>query len=515
MTSWGERQKLLQALYENLTDASKVLVDKSVVDIKHEPKGVTAICEDGSSFSGDVLIGADGVFSKTRSKMWELALADRPELVERDRDCESKLPTQRASASSQLLGLIAEYNCLFGIAQGITQFSPGDQDTSYNIGRCGFTIAVEGGKVYYFAQERLPKTYRLGNIPRYTDEDAEAFVARNGDIVMRPAPNRLTVADLWKHTVSCRLVAIEEAKFKLWHWGRIACAGDSIHKSTPNMGVGGNNAIESAAALANGIKRLSDSCARAGRRPTREEAERVFAEYQRVREARAEAATDASAALARIHNMHNPASRFFVKFMLPHVAEFLPELAGSAMIGAVKIDFLPLPIISLTGTKPFNPSQGDGMQESKIRRALLALPLLGLAFAALFVMDLGPSIDWARNLRDSGVLQLQGSSVPIVRSFYGIQGFDNFVALVNGFFFPSMYGYDPVSRRQVISFLTDGTVLLTIWIFESVRRANTLTPLQLSVSTLTSNFHLPCLIIAYLSFSHISPPFLSDFLLTL
>ncbi|GAB1319710.1 FAD NAD(P)-binding domain protein [Madurella fahalii] len=461
MTSWGERQKLLQALYENLEDTSKVLVNKSVVDINHEPKGVTAICEDGSSFSGDILIGADGVFSKTRTKMWELAEADYPELVRQDKDC-----------------LISEYNCLFGIAKGITQLAPGDQDTSYNINRCNFTIAAEGSKVYYFTQERLPQTYRLGDIPRYTEEDTEAFVARNGDILVRPAPNRLTVADLWKHTVSCRLVAIEEAKFKLWHWGRIACAGDSIHKSTPNLGGGGNNAIESVATLANGIKHLSDACACAGRRPTQQEVERVFADYQRTRETRAAGTTDASGALARVQNMHGLASRLFVKFLLPHLADFVPELTGNAMIGAAKLDFLPLPVASLTGTQPFNPSQGDGMHESKIRRALVAMPLLALAFGALFVMDVSPSIAWAKNLRDSGVLQLQGSSVPIVRSFYGVQGFDEFVALVNTYFFPSVYGYDPVSRRQVISFLTDGTVLLTIWIFESVRRANILTPLQ-------------------------------------
>lgn len=69
-----------------------MLTNKSLVDIEHEPDGVTAICADGSSFRGDILVGADGVFSQTRSKMWELAQAEHPELVRRDKDCNHARP---------------------------------------------------------------------------------------------------------------------------------------------------------------------------------------------------------------------------------------------------------------------------------------------------------------------------------------------------------------------------------------------------------------------------------------
>lgn len=389
---------------------------------------------------------------------------------------------RKAATNPGLPGLISEYNCLFGIAKGLTQLTPGDLDTSYNPGRCSLIIAAEGGKVYYFAQERLPMTYRLGNIPRYTREDVEAFVARNGDIVLRPSPGRLTLADLWKHTVSASLVAIEEGKFELWHWGRIACAGDSIHKSTPNLGVGANNAIESAAVLANGIKRLRDSCAPAGRRPTQQEVEGVLAQYQKTRQKRAAAAVDASGVVARTSNMHGLTGRLFVRFLLPRLTEFIPEVTGSAMIGAAKLDFLPLPTVSLTGTKPFNPSQGVGLHESTLKRMLFALPLLALAFAAVHVMDARSTIPWASALRDGGVLQLETGSVPILRSFYGVRLLDDFFSLINVYFLPSVYGYDPVSRRQFISFLTDCTVVVTISVFESVRRANVLTPLQWFVS---------------------------------
>jgi len=46
-------------------------------------------------------------------------------------------------------------------------------------------------------------------------------------------------------------VATEEAQNENWCFGRFACVGDSIAKSPPNAGLGGNGAIESAAALTN------------------------------------------------------------------------------------------------------------------------------------------------------------------------------------------------------------------------------------------------------------------------
>lgn len=99
--AWGERQNLLRVLYETLEDRTKVVVNKDLTDVKHDTNGVTAICADGSSFRGDILIGADGVFSKTRSKMWELAESEHPDLVEADRNCKPQLlPNSHISSCS-------------------------------------------------------------------------------------------------------------------------------------------------------------------------------------------------------------------------------------------------------------------------------------------------------------------------------------------------------------------------------------------------------------------------------
>ncbi|KAK4144474.1 uncharacterized protein C8A04DRAFT_27660 [Dichotomopilus funicola] len=462
---WGERQNLLRVLHETLKDPSKLHVNKNIVDIQQDADGVQVRCADGTSYSGHLLVGADGVFSKTRSKIWELAEPTQPKLVEADRKC-----------------MIAEYNCLFGICHGVDHpaIKAGDANTSYSPGRCALTIASEGGKVYWFAQERLPRTYHLDDIPRYTQADADDFVKRHSDIVLIGGEHPLTLPDLWEKTVTARLVAVEEAKFRLWHWGRIVCAGDSIHKSTPNLGVGGNAAIESVASLANGIKQLADLTRDRQRPlPSLEQVETMLVAYQKERENRANAVVDASGFLARAQNMHG-LNRWFVTFLLPHFSEFVPDLMINTIIGAVKLDYLPLPMASLTSTTPFNPTQGDGMRESRLKRAVLALSLLGICVAAFIIMNVEPALEWAAALRDGGVLKLPDSNVeiPVIRSFYGLKGFDDFVALVNTFFFSALYDIDAGARQQVISFLTDGMVLLTIWYFEAARRANMLTILE-------------------------------------
>jgi hypothetical protein len=56
------------------------------------------------------------------------------------------------------------------------------------------------------------------------------------------------------------------------------------------------------------------------------------------------------------------------------------------IIGAVQLDYLPVPERSLHGTMPFNPSQGLGKQESKLLRAVKALPFLAITAIAVYFM---------------------------------------------------------------------------------------------------------------------------------
>jgi hypothetical protein len=152
-------------------------------------------------------------------------------------------------------------------------------------------------------------------------------------------------------------------------------------KSTDNItGFGGNQAIESAAALANAIKRLSDKSN--GQRPTQEQIVACLKGYQKGREVRAAAAVEASDFITRVQALATWGHLLFARYGLNLMGDFLENINSDVTVGATAIDYLPLPEESLLGTMPFNPEQGQGHKESLLVRALLASPfLVMLAYA--------------------------------------------------------------------------------------------------------------------------------------
>ena len=64
-----ERMTFIEMLYDQLPEKSKVKTGKRIVDIKEDKNGVQVILDDGTSESGDIVIGADGVHSFVRDHM--------------------------------------------------------------------------------------------------------------------------------------------------------------------------------------------------------------------------------------------------------------------------------------------------------------------------------------------------------------------------------------------------------------------------------------------------------------
>jgi flavin-dependent dehydrogenase len=177
--------------------------------------------------------------------------------------------------------LFAEYKCLFGISENPPGPVAGDADYGYDKDRSSLFYAGPNGAAYVFIFEKLDKIYRGDDIPHYSQDDAIKFAEKHSTYKIR---SNLSLADYWKTTKNFSLVCLEEGSFKLWTWGRIALFGDSAHKMTPNIGVGGNAGIESAAALANALKAISDQSN--GQQPSQELVEKELQQYQKSREAR-------------------------------------------------------------------------------------------------------------------------------------------------------------------------------------------------------------------------------------
>jgi 2-polyprenyl-6-methoxyphenol hydroxylase-like FAD-dependent oxidoreductase len=78
------RQKLLQIMYDRCPIKSNIFLDKTVVRVEHKQECVIVHSQDGRSYKGDLVVGADGVHSCVRTQMWRNADALWPGVVTED-----------------------------------------------------------------------------------------------------------------------------------------------------------------------------------------------------------------------------------------------------------------------------------------------------------------------------------------------------------------------------------------------------------------------------------------------
>lgn len=210
------------------TAREKVLTDKDLTDIKMTQDGVTVTCTDGSTFHGSIVIGADGVHSKTRQIMRDLALKENPTRV-----WDSQRP------------YTATYQLLFGSFP-----SPAPAGQGYDIQSKGKAIMYFSGpeKGWFFLYKRLPKpTSERAN---YTNEEIEALAAEFAEF---PLTRTVKVKDVWPRMLGAGLTNLEEGIVHNWSFGRVVLVGDSCHKMTTHLGLGFNHGIQDVVVLCNSL----------------------------------------------------------------------------------------------------------------------------------------------------------------------------------------------------------------------------------------------------------------------
>jgi hypothetical protein len=370
--------------------------------------------------------------------------------------------------------MISEYQCLYGISTQVNKMPAGWADVTFAKDKSSLCITGKGGRFYFFIFKKLDKVYQYPNVPRYNTEDAAHFAESMFDL---PIHNKegpvgaMTFKDVWEKRVSFTLVALEEAEYKRWTWGRFAILGDGIHKMTPNAGAGGNNAIESAAVLANVLYDLQHSTQ--GRHPSLQEIETALTTYHKTRETRTTAAVAVANKLTRMQALKGLDDRIMSLYVVPLLgADFIMELQADLAIGAEVLQYLPMPIRSLESNMPFNPEQGVGKKESTLLRVLLALPFVGLTvFAA---RNLSPSTEALHSIeKEFRNVQLWDlKALPFVHDLLESDWPSGRLWRLVAFFTQWNAASESSSAWQLPSFLADYGVLYTILLIESVRRAN-------------------------------------------
>ncbi|KAL2819036.1 hypothetical protein BDW59DRAFT_151644 [Aspergillus cavernicola] len=281
---WVERPALLQAMYDQVSDKSKLLAKKRVSAVQHLVNAVQVETEDGSTYHGDFVIGADGTHSRVRQEMVRHAT----ELgVGEDYDEDDKIPTTYAS----MLGVS---ELVPGIPRGYMSFGFNKQH-SYIVG------TGTGDRTYWLLTKNLGKTLYGAEAGSVTGADQERIAQEYGNELLTP---EVRFSDLYQRRKRVIYTPVPEFVYQKWHLDRTIVLGEASYKMSPVLAQGANQAIESAAAMVNSLMAVLSHPIPG--RISMDEIRTMFEEVQQVRQPRVQQMVQASHARQTADALETP-----------------------------------------------------------------------------------------------------------------------------------------------------------------------------------------------------------------
>ena len=206
------RAELQAALRERLAPGTLVL-DRQLIDFEQDTTGVTACFVRGERVRGSLLIGADGIRSQVRQRLF-------PQSQPR----------------------YAGYTAWRGIATGVTPPLIGEL---WGRGKRFGIVPLTEEHVYWYAS---------CNIPENAPERPEG---RQKELLDRFKGWHPLVSALLNATEASAILRNEISDLQpltFWSKGRVTLLGDAAHAMTPNMGQGACQALEDALILARSLR---------------------------------------------------------------------------------------------------------------------------------------------------------------------------------------------------------------------------------------------------------------------
>ncbi|KAF9428987.1 hypothetical protein BGZ94_000216 [Podila epigama] len=245
---------------------------KTIVSFEQDKDGVTIECQDGTSYSGDILVGSDGVYSTVRQHLYK-TLREQGTLPASDDvplpyNCVCLVGQTKAldpEEFPEMKGDRSQVNSVLGITNMCTWATHTTKQNTY----CWSSIM-------YLDKETTKANVSSPSASEWDPEAAEAMsrevrnykvpggkdgkVRTLGDYIDLSAPS-----DIAK-------VMLEEKMFETWYSGRTVLIGDACHMMDPTGGTGALTAMCDAVTFANWISTVKE--------PTVANLEAVFKEYR-------------------------------------------------------------------------------------------------------------------------------------------------------------------------------------------------------------------------------------------
>ena len=215
---------LLHRILLDHVPAGSVHLNKKLTHFIQDAASVTAHFADGNTAVGDVLIGTDGIHSAVRRQLF---------------------PEARLR--------YAGYTAWRAVVETAEQAAIGFTSESWGIGRRFGVVRISPQQVYWFATENVPAQQKFASLDEMKTHLQAQF--RGWHVPVELLIN-MTPAEAILHND-----ILDIAPSKRWSQGRVTLLGDSIHPTTPNLGQGACQAIESAVVLARCLNEQPDVAA--------------------------------------------------------------------------------------------------------------------------------------------------------------------------------------------------------------------------------------------------------------
>jgi 2-polyprenyl-6-methoxyphenol hydroxylase-like FAD-dependent oxidoreductase len=202
--------------------AGEVNLGIACVEFADSGTSVAARLEDGSETEGDVLVGADGMYSTVRAQL-------------------------KGSEPVRYAGYFGWRAAIDFAESSIEQTFSESWGPRFRVG----LITIGGGRLYWFVSELASEDAPL-------PPDPNAYLREQLGEWHDPIPR---VVDATPERALSRLPIHDRAPAKTWGRGRVTLLGDAAHPMTPNLGQGAAQALEDAVVLADAMRTVADPVA--------------------------------------------------------------------------------------------------------------------------------------------------------------------------------------------------------------------------------------------------------------